>query len=179
MPKSQKEEAIEFLKQMESFANTMKSSVGLPMIVDPKTNVAIWYDQRELTLKFMISVEKTRKFFESLSEGKLLATKCVKTGEILFPPQVDCPSSLDSEVELVELPKDGELTTYTIITTKPFSFSHYNDYTVGIAKLSNGVQVLAWVRETDPKKLRIGMKVKLEIVKREPEGYLTYEFVPV
>ncbi|MDP8003553.1 MAG: Zn-ribbon domain-containing OB-fold protein [Caldisphaera sp.] len=179
MPKSQKEEAEEFLKQMESFVNTMKSSIGLPMFVDPKTNVAVWYDQRELKLRFMISVEKTRKFFDSLSEGKLLATKCSKSNEILFPPQPDCPNPKDSEVEWIELPKEGELLTYTIITTKPFSFSHYNDYTVGIAKLSNGVQVLAWVRETDPKKLRVGMKVKLEIVKRKPEGYLTYEFVPV
>ncbi|MEB2793350.1 MAG: Zn-ribbon domain-containing OB-fold protein [Caldisphaeraceae archaeon] len=178
MPKSQREEAEKFLNQLETFANSMKSSIGLPMIVDPKTNVAIWYDQRELKLRFMISVEKTRKFFESLSEGKLMATKCSRTGEILFPPQIDCPTSIDSEIEWVPLPKEGELLTYTVINTKPFSFSHYDDYTVGIAKLTNGVQVLAWVRETDPKKLKVGMKVKVEIVKREPEGYLTYELVP-
>jgi len=35
------------------------------------------------------------------------------------------------------------------------------------------------VRERDPKKLRVGMKVRLEVVRRQPENYLTYELVPV
>jgi uncharacterized OB-fold protein len=78
-----------------------------------------------------------------------------------------------------ELPKEGELVTYTTIYVKPYSFGHYPDYTIGIARLTNGVQVLAWVREQDPKKLRVGMKVRLEVVRRQPEGYLTYEIVPV
>ncbi len=176
--RTQREEADAYLKQLEDYANAMKSALGVPVIVDPKTNIAIWFDQRELRLRFIISVEKTRKFFEGLSEGKLLATRCKATGEIFFPPQVDCPSAPNSEVEWVELPREGELVTYTIIYTKPYTFGHYPDYTVGIAKLTNGVQVLAWVRETDPKRLRVGMKVRIEVVKRQPEGYITYEIVP-
>lgn len=44
--------------------------------------------------------------------------------------------------------------------------------------MREGFNVLAWLRADDPKKVRVGMKVKLQVVKREPEGYLTYEFVP-
>ena len=176
---SQKEQADAFMKQVEEFANMMKQSIGLPVLVDQKSGAALWFDQRELKLRFILSIERIKKFFDALSEGKILATRCKATGKIYFPPQVDCPEAPDSEVEWVELPRDGELVAYTIIYTKPYSFSHYSDYTVGIAKLSNGVQVLAWVRESDPRKLRIGMKVRLEVVKREPEGYLTYELVPV
>jgi uncharacterized OB-fold protein len=176
---TQKEQADMFLAQMEQFANTMKQSVGVPVLLDQKTGVALWWDQRELKIKFIISIEKTRKFFEALSEGKLLATKCKKSGKILFPPQVDCPDDPEDEVEWVELPKEGELVTWTVIYTKPYSFGHYPDYTVGIARLTNGVQILAWVRETDPRKLKVGQKVKIEIVRREPEKYLTYEIVPV
>lgn len=176
---SQKELADQFMKQAEDFANMMKQSMGLPLLFDQKTQAALWFDQRELKLKFFISIEKTRPFFEALSQGNILATRCKSTGKIYFPPQVDCPDDPNGEVEWVELPREGELLTYTIIYTKPYTFSHYPDYTVGIARLSNGVQVLAWVRETDPKKLRVGMKVRLEVVKREPEGYLTYELVPV
>ncbi|MEB3755432.1 MAG: Zn-ribbon domain-containing OB-fold protein, partial [Desulfurococcales archaeon] len=147
---------------------------------EPKSGAQLWYDQRELTLKFLISVEKIKKFFhEGLAQGKLLATQCKKCGRIYFPPQVDCPHCKTSEMEWIELPKEGELVTYTIITTRPYSFGHYPDYTVGVVKLKNGVQITAWIRETDPKKLRVGMPVKLEIVKREPEGYYTYEFVPI
>ncbi len=176
---SQREMADQFLAQMDSFANTMKQSVGLPLLLDQKTGVALWWDQREIKLRFLISVEKTRKFFEGLAEGKLLATRCKKSGKILFPPQVDCPDDPEDEAEWVELPREGELLTYTIIYTKPYSFGHYPDYTVGIARLTNGVQILAWVRETDPKKLRVGQKVRIEIVRRQPENYLTYEIVPV
>ncbi len=176
---TQREQADAFLAQMDQFANMMKQSTGVPVLLDQKTGVALWWDQREIKLRFVISVEKTRKFFEALSEGKLLATKCKKSGKILFPPQVDCPDDPTDEVEWVELPNEGELLTWTVIYVKPYSFGHYQDYTVGIARLSNGVQVLAWVRETDPSKLKVGQKVKIEIVKREPEGYLTYEIVPV
>ncbi|MGC9072178.1 MAG: Zn-ribbon domain-containing OB-fold protein [Acidilobus sp.] len=176
--RTQKEEADAFMKQLEDFANTMKGSVGVPVIVDPKTNVAMWFDQRELRLRFLISVEKTRRFFEGLGEGRLYATRCKQTGELFFPPQVDCPGVRDGEVEWVELPREGTLVTYTVIYVKPYTFGHYQDYTVGIARLPNGVQVLAWVRESDPRKLRVGMRVRLEVVRREPEGYLTYELVP-
>ncbi|MCE4624300.1 MAG: Zn-ribbon domain-containing OB-fold protein [Desulfurococcales archaeon] len=175
---TQREQADMFLAQMDQFAETMKQSVGAPILFDQKTGAALWWDQREMKLRFIISIEKIRKFFEALSEGKLLATKCKKSGQILFPPQAFCPDPED-EIEWVELPKEGELLTWTVIYTKPYSFGHYPDYTVGIARLTNGVQVLAWVRETDPKKLRAGMKVKIEIVKRQPENYLTYEIVPV
>ncbi len=176
---TQREQADLFFKQLDEFTKTMKESTGAPIVFDQKTGVAMWYDQRELKIKFLISIERIRKFFEGLSQSKLLATKCKKTGEIFFPPQVDCPNAPDSEVEWIELPKEGELLTFTVINTKPYSFGHYEDYIVGIARLTNGVQVLAWVREKDPRKLKVGMKVRVEVVKREPEGYLTYEFVPI
>ena len=176
---TQREQADMFFKQLEDFTRTMKESTGAPIVFDQKTGVAMWYDQRELKLRFLISIEKIRKFFEGLSEGKILATRCKKTNKIFFPPQVDCPDDPNDEVEWIELPKEGELVTYTVINTKPYSFGHYDDYIVGIAKLTNGVQVLAWVREKDPKKLRVGMKVKLEVVRRQPENYITYEIVPI
>jgi len=176
---SQREQIEEFFKQMIGFAETMKQSVGVPLVFDQKSGAALWLDQRELRLRFIISVERIRKFFEALAEGKVLATRCKETGKIYFPPQVDCPDAPGSEVEWVEMPREGELLTWTVIYTKPYSFSHYPDYTVGIARFPNGVNVLAWVRESDPSRLRVGMKVRLEVVKREPEGYLTYELVPV
>jgi len=176
---SQKREIDEFMRQVVQFSEEMKKSMGLPLLFDQKTGSALWLDQRELTLRFTISIERIRRFFEALAEGKVLATRCKETGTIYFPPQLDCPEAPDSEVEWVEMPREGELLTWTVINTKPYTFSHYDDYIVGVARMSNGVNVLAWVRERDPSKLRVGMKVRLEVVKREPEGYYTYELVPV
>jgi len=176
---SQKQQIEEFMKQVEAFVESIKKSTGLPIIPDQKTGVRLWYDQRELKVKYTISVERIAKFYEGLMEGRLLATKCKHCGRIYFPPQMDCPYCKKSDMEWIELSREGELLTYTVIYVKPSSFAHYNDYTVGIARLKEGVNITAWVRETDPRKLRVGMKVKVEIVKREPEGYLTYELVPV
>ncbi len=176
---SQKEEIEKFMKQVEEFVENIKKTTGLPIVPDQKLGVALWYSQRDLSVKYTISIERIRKFFEALMEGKLLATKCPECGSIYFPPQSDCTRCRKSSLEWIELSREGELLTYTIIYTKPTSFAHYNDYTVGIARLPEGVNILAWVRETDPNKLRVGMKVRIEVVKREPEGYLTYELVPV
>jgi uncharacterized OB-fold protein len=148
------------------------------MVPDMKTGHALWVDVRQLTNRFIISVERVKNFFNALSEGKILATKCRGCGTIYFPPQADCPKCRKSDVEWIELPKEGTLITYTVISIKPDSFSHYDDYAVGIIKLENGVQVTAWVRERDPSKLKVGQRVRLEVVRRQPENYLTYEIVP-
>ncbi|MEM1757957.1 MAG: Zn-ribbon domain-containing OB-fold protein [Acidilobaceae archaeon] len=176
---SQRAEIEAWFKKMEEFADEMKRSVGIPAIIDPRTGSTMWYDQRELKIRYLLSIDRIKKFFEALGEGKILATKCKKTGRILFPPQVDCPGDPKDEVEWVEIPNEGELITWTIINIKPYSFSHYEDYIVGIARMRNNVNVLSWVRCRDPSKLKPGMKVKLVIVKREPEGHLVYELEPV
>lgn len=177
--KTQKQLIEEATRQFLSLIESIKKSTGLPIFPDQKSGAALWFDQREITPRYTISVDKIRRFYDGLMDGKLMATKCKKCGQIFFPPQVDCPECMSSEVEWVELSGEGELLTYTIVYVKPTSFAHYPDYTVGIARLKEGVNVTAWVRETDPKKLKVGMKVRVEIVKREPEGYLTYELVPI
>lgn len=154
-----------------------KREKGLPLVTEPRTGHVLWYSQRELRTRFLISVSRIEKFFEALREGRVLATLCKKSGRILFPPQPDCPEG--GEVEWVEMPGEGELVTWTVIYTKPQSFSHYRDYVVGVARMPNGVNVLAWVRCEDPQRLRPGARVRLVVVKREPEGYLTYELEPI
>jgi len=176
---SQKKQMDEFMKQVEAFVEEVKKSTGLPLVPDQRTGAALWFDQRELSIRYTISVERIRRFFEGLTEGKVYATRCKHCGTAYFPPQADCPKCRRSDMEWIEIAGEGELLTYTIIYTKPSSFAHYPDYTVGIARFPQGVNVLAWVRETDPKKLRVGMKVRLEVVRRQPENYLTYELVPV
>ncbi|TRM80365.1 3-hydroxybutyryl-CoA epimerase [Sulfolobus sp. A20-N-F6] len=164
-------------KVAEQIDALIKSS-GMPIIRDLKTNNPLWIDVRELTQRFVIPIGKIYKFFEYLSKGKIIGTKCPKCGTIYFPPQDDCTKCKLSGLDTVELSGEGELLTYTIITVKPVSFMHYQDYVVGIARLKEGINVLAWVNE-DPKNIQVGMKVRVNIAKREPEGYLVYELKKV
>jgi uncharacterized OB-fold protein len=177
---SQKKQMEDFMKQVEAFVEEAKKATGLPIIPEQRTGAALWFDQRSLTLRYTISVERLKPFFQGLAEGKVLATRCKRCGRVYFPPQADCPHCKASDMEWVEIKDEGELLTYTVIYTKPASFAHYPDYAVGVAYFKDpGVNVLAWISENDPKKLRVGMKVRLKVVRRQPENYLTYELVPV
>lgn len=177
--KTQREMTDEAMKKFYKFVDDMKKALGVPMVPDMKTGHALWVDMRTLTTKFIISVERIKQFFNALAENKIMATRCRDCETIYFPPQADCAKCRKDNIEWIELPREGKLVTYTVINVKPDSFAHYDDYIVGIAELENGIHITAWVRETDPKNLKIGQKVKLEVVRRKPEDYLTYELVPV
>ncbi len=164
-------------EKLKESAEESKKKLGSPIVVDQKTSSSLWFDQRELDVRYLISVERIKKFYEGISEGKVMATKCSKCGEIYFPPQSYCNKCGSDSIEWIELSGSGELLTYTVINVKPQSFSHYPDYAVGIARMPQGVNVLAWI-DGDIKGIKVGMKVKLEVKKREPEGYLTYWIKP-
>ncbi|BDC18816.1 3-hydroxybutyryl-CoA epimerase [Acidianus sp. HS-5] len=158
----------ESIKQLDFLVKQTK----LPIIQDKSGN-PLWIDVRELDLRYQMPIKKVQKFFNGLKEGKILTTRCQKCGTIYFPPQDDCPQCKLSGLEWIELPREGKLITYTKIYVKPPSFSHYQDYVVGIAKLDNGINITAWV-VGNLEKLNVGADVKLEVEEREPEGYITY-----
>jgi len=152
---------------------------GLPIIEEEKTRLPLYISVREIPLRFQFGVAKVQKFFDGLKEGKIYMTQCKKCGEKFFPPQVDCPTCLESNVDWIPLSGEGELLTCTMIFVKPSTYAHYPDYVVGIAQLKEGVRVLAWLKIDDPLKIKPKMKVRLTTAKREPEGFITYEFVPI
>lgn len=173
-----KEQVDLMVKQwLEYVGNTVKNT-GLPIVPDQKTSDPLYVDMREMQLKYIIPVAKIKKFFDGLAEGKILATKCKVGGELFFPPQQDCPKHFDTEFEWVELEGSGELLTYTVVSVKPASFMHYPDYTVGIAKLREGVNIMAWVRLGEGDTLKPGMKVRAKVARREPENLYVLELVP-
>jgi len=78
-----------------------------------------------------------------------------------------------------QLSNEAELVSYTIIKVKPKTFGHYEDYIIAIGKLKKeNINIFAWLKTSDPSKIRIGMKLKLVVSERLPEKYLVYEFVP-
>ena len=152
---------------------------GLPICEEMKTKLPLYISMRELPLRFQFGVSKVEKFFEGLKEGKIYMTQCKNCGEKFFPPQGDCPKCPESSVDWIPLSGEGELLTCTMIFVKPSTFNHHQDYVVGISQMKEGVRVLAWLRIDDPKKIKPKMKVQLTTVRRKPEGFITYEFIPL
>jgi uncharacterized OB-fold protein len=154
------------------------ASTGLPLLPDAKTADQLYVSSRDLPLKFLIPTAKIKPFFDALKEGKLMATRCVKCGAEYFPPQADCSSCRGSEVEYVPLSQDATLLAYAGINVKPFSFTKYDDYTVAIGRVHEGLNVLAWIEGPDGETVKVGMKLRLVVGKREADGIFTYWFEP-
>ena len=58
---------------------------------------------KEIKIMQDIPISKTLKFWEGLRNGKVYATKCQGCEKLYFPPAVDCPDCLSSEMEWVVL----------------------------------------------------------------------------
>ena len=132
---------------------------------------------RAIMLTQDIPINKNLKFWEGLKEGKVYATKCKQCGKVYFPPNVDCPDCLTTELEWVTLSSEAEVETFTHVVVRPTTFQQNKPYTVAIGKLEEGVKVLAWLTGFKLSEIKVGMKVRL-IAKVSQEGNPTYEFVP-
>jgi uncharacterized OB-fold protein len=132
--------------------------------------------KRSLNLRFDIPISKTSRFWDALSDGKLVTTKCGDCGKTSFPPQVDCPNCMSGNAEWVELGTEAELLTFTHVQITPTSFVDHDPYMVAIGRLNGGVNILAWVEGGDPMKLKPGDRLRIE-GRKDAEGSPYYVFV--
>jgi uncharacterized OB-fold protein len=134
------------------------------------------HSKRPLTLRFDIPISRTREFWESLKRGKFITTKCSKCGNVTFPPQADCPKCMASEFEWVDLGSEATLVTFTDIQVAPASFAGSDPYSVAIGEFPGGVKVLARLEGAQPKKAKLGMKLRID-ARTEKDGNPYYVFV--
>ena len=132
--------------------------------------------KRSLNLRFDIPISKTSRFWDALSEGRLVTTKCGDCGRIGFPPQAGCPNCSSANAGWVELGRDAELLTFTHVQIPPTSFADHDPYLVAIGRLKEGVNILAWVEGGDPLKLKPGGKLRIES-RKDAGGSPYYVFV--
>lgn len=104
------------------------------------------------------------KFFSELRDNKrLLATRCSSCNKTFMPPRSVCPNCFAQLMEWVELPTSGRLLTYTLVNYNYGSYYQPQQppYIVGIVKIDGADTGLCHlIRQVDPKRLKIGMRVK-------------------
>jgi uncharacterized OB-fold protein len=120
---------------------------------------------------------KAVPFVEYLSQGKVMATQCKKCGRKYFPPRVDCPYCINSEVEWVEVTGKGKLLTFTQVHYGPLGFEDDAPYVLGIVEFPEGVRILSRISKSiNPDTIKIGMELTIKPVKLSEEK-ITYEFI--
>jgi len=112
------------------------------------------------------SQTRISKFIDYLQEGKIYGTQCKECGCVQFPPRAHCVRCLSNSFEWKELTGDGVLITYTKVDATPPMFKDQSPYFLGLAELSDGPKVFAWIDKTIPEdQISIGMKLKLNPTK--------------
>ena len=120
---------------------------------------------------------KTEDFINYLEQGKVMTTRCKKCGTSYFPPKMDCPSCLGSEVEWFEIKNDGKLVTYTIVHYGPSGFEDEAPYTLGIGEFDDGLKVFGRLsKNIEESDIKPGMGIKIVPVKL-PGDKIAYEFI--
>ena len=118
---------------------------------------------------------KAADFITYLEQGKVMTTKCRKCGTRVFPPKVDCPKCLSSDVEWVEVKGSGKLATYTIVSYGPTGFENDAPYALAIADF-DGLRMFGRlskeIKETD---IKLGMPVKV-VPTKLANNRIGYEF---
>jgi uncharacterized OB-fold protein len=149
-----------------------------PIITDEKSGAMLWRDLRVITLQYMIPVGRLKRFYEGIARGVLYGTQCPKCGARYFPPRPECSHCGSSDVEWVEISREGRLLAHAVVNIKPESYQQYEDYIVGVAEMDDGFKVLAWIKCDDPERLKRGMRVRLEIDKMRGSGIPFYQLTP-
>ena len=118
---------------------------------------------------------KAANFITYLEAGKVMATRCKKCGTSYFPPRVDCPSCLSSDVEWLEVKEKGKLLTYTVVNYGPTGFEADAPYTLALGEF-DGIQILARLsRDIKQDDIKPGMSLTVSPVKL-PNNRIAYEF---
>ena len=119
---------------------------------------------------------KTAEFVTYLEQGKVMATRCRKCQTSYFPPSMDCPKCLLSDMEWFEIKGNGKLTTYTVVNYGPTGFEDETPYILAIAEFEDGIKIFGRLsRNIKVSDIEVGMELKVMSVKL-PGGRVSYEF---
>lgn len=119
---------------------------------------------------------KTVDFINYLKQGKVMTTRCKKCGTSYFPPKLDCPSCLNSDVEWFEIESKGKLITYTTVHYGPSGFEDDAPYTLGIGEFGDGLRIFGRLsKHIKVGDIKPGMGLKV-VPAKLPGDRIGYEF---
>ena len=121
---------------------------------------------------FSLHINETRvgRFARELASGKIMATQCRTCMTKFYPPRADCPRCMASEMDWTPLKARGRLATFTMIQVPPEHFASrvlmpFSSITlrpcpVGLLEVEDGLKIMGWIPNVDPKDLRVGIPLQ-------------------
>jgi hypothetical protein len=91
----------------------------------------------------------------------LLASRCTQCGQTFFPQRAWCGGCAEPSTEVVELPREGQLTSYARVHRKPEYSAIEAPYVLGEVTLCDGVRIYSVVTGLDDGEAEPGTPVRL------------------
>ena len=127
-------------------------------------------------IKGFTSETKAGDFVKYLEQGKIMTTKCISCGTLLFPPKFYCAHCGGEKMEWIELKGTGRVVTFTTVYYGPAGFENETPYTIAIAEFPDGIQMLGHMdKGIDAGSIKIGIKVKAVPVKHGDRCWYQFE----
>ncbi|HKZ51521.1 MAG TPA: Zn-ribbon domain-containing OB-fold protein [Dehalococcoidia bacterium] len=113
-------------------------------------------------------------FFRFLGEGKLVASQCLRCGDLHLPPRPLCPRCFGQAMAWQELRGEGKVVSFTSIAVVPTfmaqeGYGRERPYVVAVVELAEGPRISAQLVDVDaqkPEQLSIGMPVEARFLER-------------
>lgn len=102
------------------------------------------------------------QFYQFLSQGKLMAGKCLQCGKLHLPPRPICDNCYGETFEWTEISGKGNLLTYTTIHVAPVQFQALSPYTIGIVQMENDLKLPGLISGVSEIQLKIGMDLNID-----------------
>jgi len=102
------------------------------------------------------------RYFAELKEGRIIGTRCHKCRRVLLPARAFCEWCFRPVDEWVYLGDTGTVNTFSIAYTDWIARRITEPRISGLIEIdgSGGVGIMHILGEVDPKKVKIGMRVK-------------------
>lgn len=112
-------------------------------------------------------------FWQGISSHRLLIQRCRACDTLRFPWLPGCNACGSSEWETAEASGEGTVFSYVVMHHPPFpAFSTSEEagpYAVALVELAEGVRMVSNVIGVPYDKVRVGMPVRLEFLRADPE----------
>jgi len=91
------------------------------------------------------------KFYDYLSQGKIMGMKCKDCGAVTFPPKTACTYCHSRNIEWAELSGEGKLLYASTSLLPAKRFVEYSPYVYGLVQLKEGPFFTTLISGVEPK----------------------------
>ena len=119
----------------------------------------------------MTPIKPELEFAAFLAQGRFMLPRSKATGRCFWYPRVAEPGTGNTDIEWVEASGNATVYSTTVIRQKPPT----PDYNLALIDLAEGPRMMSRVEGIAPVDVRIGMKVRAEIIKEGETSMVVFK----